>query len=30
MIDGFVETFPGAPINGLVEPHIGLNWGEKS
>jgi DNA polymerase-1 len=28
MIDGFVETFPGAPLNGLVEPHIGLNWGE--
>ena len=28
MIDGFSETFPGAPLNGLVEPHIGLNWGE--
>ena len=28
MIDGFTETFPGAPLNGLVEPHIGLNWGE--
>ncbi len=28
MIDGFAETFPGAPLNGLVEPHIGLNWGE--
>jgi hypothetical protein len=28
MIDGFVETFPGAPLNGLVEPHIGANWGE--
>ena len=28
MIDGFAETFPGAPLNGLVEPHIGPNWGE--
>jgi DNA polymerase I len=28
MIDGFAETFPGAPLNGLVEPHIGLSWGE--
>ena len=28
MIDGFAETFPGAPLNGLVEPHIGMNWGE--
>jgi DNA polymerase-1 len=28
MIDGFAETFPGAPLNGLVEPHIGANWGE--
>ena len=28
MIDGFAETFPGAPLNGLVEPHIGVNWGE--
>ena len=28
MIDGFGETFPGAPLNGLVEPHIGLNWSE--
>jgi DNA polymerase I len=27
MIDGFAETFPGAPLNGLVEPHIGANWG---
>jgi DNA polymerase I len=27
MIDGFAETFPGAPLNGLVEPHIGMNWG---
>jgi DNA polymerase-1 len=27
MIDGFSETFPGAPLRGLVEPHIGLNWG---
>jgi DNA polymerase-1 len=28
MIDAFAETFPGAPFNGLVEPHIGPNWGE--
>ena len=28
MIDGFAETFPGAPLNGLVEPHIGLSWSE--
>ena len=28
MTDGFAETFPGAPLNGLVEPHIGLNWSE--
>ena len=28
MIDGFAETFPGAPLNGLVDPHIGANWGE--
>ena len=28
MIDGFAETFPGAPLNGLVEPHVGVNWGE--
>ena len=26
MIDGFAETFPGAPIDRLVEPHIGENW----
>jgi hypothetical protein len=31
MVDGFAETFPGAPLNGLVEPHIGANWaGAKS
>ena len=30
MIDGFIETFPGAPINGLVEPHVGMSWAEKS
>ena len=29
MIDGFVETFPDAPIDGLVEPHIGMSWAEK-
>jgi hypothetical protein len=28
MIDAFSETFSGAPLNGLVEPHIGANWGE--
>jgi DNA polymerase-1 len=28
MIDGFAETFPGAPLNGLVEPHVGMSWGE--
>jgi DNA polymerase-1 len=26
MIDGFAETFPGAPLGGLVEPHIGASW----
>jgi DNA polymerase-1 len=30
MIDGFAETFPGAPLSGLVEPHIGMSWAEKS
>jgi DNA polymerase I len=29
MIDGFIETFPDAPIKGLVEPHIGMSWAEK-
>jgi hypothetical protein len=28
MVDAFVEIFPGAPTRGLVEPHIGLSWGE--
>ena len=28
MAGAFVETFPGAPRRGLVEPHIGLSWGE--
>jgi DNA polymerase-1 len=28
MVDAFADTFPGAPTNGLVEPHIGLNWGD--
>jgi DNA polymerase I len=28
IIDGFAETFPGAPLNGLVDPHIGASWGE--
>jgi DNA polymerase-1 len=26
MIDGFAETFPGAPLNGLVQPHITASW----
>jgi DNA polymerase-1 len=25
MIDGFAETFPAAPLNGLVDPDIGAN-----
>jgi DNA polymerase I len=28
MIDGFAETFPGAPLNGLVDLHIAGNWAE--
>ena len=28
MVDAFAEIFPSAPLNGLVEPHIGLSWGE--
>jgi DNA polymerase I len=28
MIDGFAETFPGAPLNGLIDLHVGMNWGE--
>jgi DNA polymerase I len=30
MIDGFIETFPDAPIDGLVKPHIAASWAEKS
>ena len=26
MVDAFAETFPGAPLNGLVEAHTGANW----
>jgi hypothetical protein len=26
MIDGFAETFPRAPLNGLVDLHIARNW----
>jgi DNA polymerase-1 len=26
MIDGFAETFPGAPLKGLVDLHIAANW----
>ena len=29
MIDGFLETFPGAPIEGLVKPHVAASWAEK-
>jgi hypothetical protein len=28
MIRSFAKTFPGAPLNGLVELHIGISWGE--
>jgi DNA polymerase I len=28
MIDGFAETFPGAPLNGLVDLHIAGNWAD--
>jgi DNA polymerase-1 len=28
MTEAFAETFPGAPLNGLVEPRIIGNWGE--
>jgi DNA polymerase-1 len=28
MVRAFEQTFPGAPTHGLVEPHIGLSWGE--
>jgi hypothetical protein len=28
MIDAFTATFPGAPVNGLVKAHIGLNWSD--
>jgi DNA polymerase I-like protein with 3'-5' exonuclease and polymerase domains len=26
MMEAFAETFPGAPLKDLVEPHIGTNW----
>ena len=26
MLDAFAETFPGAPLKGLVEANSGLNW----
>ena len=29
MIDAFTETFPDAPIEGLVKPHVGVSWAEK-
>ena len=28
MTDGFAETFPGAPLNGLVDAKICSNWAE--
>jgi DNA polymerase-1 len=28
MISAFKQIFPGAPVHGLVDPHIGLNWSE--
>jgi hypothetical protein len=28
MIDGFIETFPGAPVAGLVKIGQGPSWGE--
>jgi DNA polymerase I-like protein with 3'-5' exonuclease and polymerase domains len=28
MVDGFAETFPGAPLNGLVDLRIAGNWAE--
>ena len=28
MTDAFVELLPDAPLNGLVEPHIGRDWSE--
>ena len=28
MVDGFAETFPGAPLEGLVEPHVRKSWAE--
>ena len=28
MIDGLAETFPGAPLNGLVDLHIAGNWAD--
>jgi hypothetical protein len=27
-LDAFTEALPGAPLNGLVKPDIGANWGE--
>ena len=26
MIEAFAETFPNAPLNGLVEVHTGPDW----
>jgi DNA polymerase I-like protein with 3'-5' exonuclease and polymerase domains len=28
MVDAFAETFPGAPLSGLVEVKIGHDWAE--
>ena len=30
MTDAFVELLPDAPLNGLVEPHIGRDWSERN
>jgi hypothetical protein len=29
MTNAFAETFPGAPLDGLVASHTGMNWGAK-
>jgi DNA polymerase I-like protein with 3'-5' exonuclease and polymerase domains len=26
MVEAFAETFPNAPLNGLVEVHSGTDW----
>jgi hypothetical protein len=29
MTDAFAEMFPAAPLDDLVAPHTGMNWGAK-